>query len=157
MAYRLSILNKVVDSLEDITKTNGYNTNVQKVFRKYREPDNAEYPVLWVGLGAETRQQNYDSQWLYDCELEMNIVGYVRVNEDAADEGLLTVAVEDLIDDICKCVESMDLRSVARGVQTFGVSSIEPYLDDVNNTALILINLIVKFVYDESLSNSVGV
>lgn len=157
MSYRKDILDEIVDTLASISTSSGYNTNVQTVYRKYREPDNNTYPTLWVGLGAETREQNYDDQWLYDIELEVNIVGYTRAEEDPNDEGFLTDASEDLIEDICKCVESMQLKGVARGIQTFGVRSIEPYLDDVNNTALIVVNLFVKLVYDESLSNSIGI
>ena len=157
MSYRTDLLDEVVENLASISTATGYNTNVQAVYRKYREPDNSTYPTIWVGLGVETREQNYDDQWLYDIELEINVVGYTRADEDPNDEGLLTDASENLIEDICKCVESMQLKGVVRSVQTFGVRSVEPYLDDTTNTALIVINLFVKLIYDESLSNSVGI
>jgi len=151
-SIRRQILDNLVDSLSNISQANGFNTDVVEVSKKFIDPESVQSPNIFVSLGKESRQQVKDEQFNYDCQLDAELLISIGIRTDIEDQGTLSDAAEDIIEDIDDYLEHNKVSDYCctlnqiEGMQSFGISEIEPYLDDTSNRTYIIVTISITYL-----------
>lgn len=112
MSKRTQIIDALVGKLQTITTANGYNTDagnsVYKSFVTYT--DIREFPALTLLIGdanyAPLTNQKYTSGAAAESAdgWAISVVGYTKVASNVGHAGVMTDAIEELVEDIIKAV-----------------------------------------------------
>ena len=155
MTIRKQILDSLVNSLSLITTDNGYNNTVSDVSKKYNGDDFSS-PAIWVSLGEESRSQDKDEQFSYTCNLDAYLTISLQVNTDLDSAGTLADLTESMIEDIDNHLEHTHIPSDycctlnrIEGMQSWGISKIDPILDDESNRTYLLITINITYLKQE--------
>jgi hypothetical protein len=152
---RQTILQAIETTLQGITVAGGYNNDigasqVSLKFRSYDDPATTEFPQLIIVSGdslytaiAPDRYTSGRSQQTLDG-WQIEVLGYVHVETDTADEGLITQALEDLVQDVLKAIFANEDLGLSYVCHT-GLRAILPYMDFENNIGVVHIILEVKY------------
>lgn len=156
MTIREQILNSLVSSLKLIKTENGYRNSVVDVSKKYQSMEDIETPAIWVSFGEEVRSQARDEQFSYDCNLDAFLLISLQVNTDLEGAGTLSDLVESMIEDIDNHLEHAHIPSDycctlnrIEGMQSWGISKIDPILDDESNRTYLLITINITYLKQE--------
>lgn len=96
-AIAYEIVKEIEDQLETISIANGYNTNVQQIFRRKKIPFEATItPALQVVPGRATKRQATTLH--YDVRQNYNIMGFLNLYEesDADDQQIIQNFIADI-------------------------------------------------------------
>jgi len=115
MSKRKQIIDALVAKLQTITTANGYNTDagaaVYKSFVAYT--DLREFPALTLLIGDSSYSPLTATRYTSGTTSEsadgwaISVIGYVKVANNVGHAGVMTDAVEDLIEDVVKAVLSV--------------------------------------------------
>lgn len=156
MTVRKQIIDSLVNTLALIKRENGYNVDIASVSKKFKEMDEVITPAVFVSLGEETRSQPRDEQFAYDCNLDAFLLISVQVDTDAAEEGSLSDTIEDIVEDIDNHLEHTHISPAYCStlnqipeMQNYGISKIDPILDDESNRTYLLITISITYLKQE--------
>lgn len=144
---RQEILNTLRTKLLTIKKIDGYNNDLVKVHRLIKElsqiSDNDCPSAHIVSMG----ERDVRGESLTQCIWTLGIIFYLSAYTDTSEEGLLEKAVEDLIEDAQVLFDTN--LSMPAGVSQADIVGVEPYLDTVENKAVIFLTIQITYYRGE--------
>lgn len=125
------IVQTLYNDLNKIKVINGYNYDIQEVFKNYINPGNIPIPAIWFELIAESKNNESESRRFFNSQLTILIGAYTSIPNNE----LRNVAdcSEKMIADLMACINKVKLQSST--LDTFpskikwDIKSIEPYLN----------------------------
>jgi hypothetical protein len=140
MYLRESILANIATTLRGITVAAGYQTNVRKVTRKFKDVSEITEFATCCVLASDSPLRHLDSNEQFEADLGFTIIGYVRTAKDISDSGALSMAVESLIGDTIKALYADFHRGDTENVDETVIEQIEPYYDWEKNIGVMVIS-----------------
>lgn len=125
------IVQTLYNDLNKIKVINGYNYDIQEVYKNYINPENIPIPAIWFELIAESKNNESESRRFFNSQLTILIGAYTSIPNNE----LRNVAdcSEKMIADLMACINKVKLQSST--LDTFpskikwDIKSIEPYLN----------------------------
>lgn len=125
------IVQTLYNDLNKIKVINGYNYDIQEVFKNYINLENIPIPAIWFELIAESKNNDSESRRFFNSQLTILIGAYTSIPNNE----LRNVAdcSEKMIADLMACINKVKLQSST--LDTFpskikwDIKSIEPYLN----------------------------
>ncbi len=160
MGKRKDILLAFETQLETISIAGGYNNDISssQVSLKWRGYDDiltSEFPQLFILSGDAQYSPRTNNSYSSGSSIDsmdgwsVSVLGYVHVGTDIDNEGLLSKALEDMIEDVIK-VMFTDKHLGKDYVLNVYLKAVQPYLDFENNIGIFRIVYGVKYDFVET-------
>lgn len=147
---RLQILQALETQLRTITIANGYNIEVGQVQRKVVLPEDAsERPLIQIIANTEDISNDISSveKSYNSSNFSFRLMDYVDTENDISDEGLLSNAIEDHLEDVKKCLWANATLGLSF-VQDFGITFVDSYAIWHEDIGIVVIDGFYSFSWD---------
>jgi len=157
MSKRKQIIDALVTKLQTITTANSYNTNAgNSVFKSFvAYTDIREFPALTLLIGDASYLPLTNKKYASGATAEsadgwaISVVGYTKVASNIGHAGVMTDAVEDLIEDIIKAVLSVYNLGLSF-VHNVYLTAVLPYEDWDAGVGIAQIVFQVKYDFEKT-------
>ena len=149
-SQRREIHDKLIDILKSISIANGYQQTIVSVTKRMKEIEHlSSFPELSVIEGEQVLQCVSEEENLYEVTSSFAAIGYIKTGHDSNDQGLLSSASDDLIEDIKEALlaNTGDLIATT-SAKSLRLSSDEPILDYQNNWGYVTVYFTVTYYFE---------